>query len=102
MTLRTADGVTLEARIGMPPAQRGGVALCHPHPLYGGDMDNPVVVRAAEVARDLGLATVRFNFRGVGQSTGEHGKGVAERLDVEAALDHLRHDPTRARAVARP
>jgi alpha/beta superfamily hydrolase len=53
-------------------------------------MDNPVVVRAAEVCADLGLATVRFNFRGVGRSTGTHGDGIAERSDARAAIDHLR------------
>ena len=53
-------------------------------------MENPVVVRAAEVCAALGLTTLRFNFRGVGGSTGTHGGGVAERVDVEAAIDHLR------------
>jgi alpha/beta superfamily hydrolase len=52
-------------------------------------MDNPVVVRAAEVAGALGVATVRFNFRGVGGSTGTHGGGAAERRDLAAALAHL-------------
>ena len=63
--------------------------ICHPHPLYGGDMDNPVVVRVAEVCNELGLATLRFNFRGVGASTGHHGHGRDERHDVAAALAHL-------------
>ncbi len=78
--------VTLEARLAAPSAPTGGVALCHPHPLYGGDMDNPVVVRAAEVCRDAGLATLRFNFRGVGASNGTHGEGKGERQDVLGAL----------------
>ena len=84
-TLTTADGVALEALVGEPPTPRGGVVICHPHPLYGGDMDNPVVVRLAEVFGEMGLATIRFNFRGTGQSTGAHGHGVAEQYDVEAA-----------------
>ena len=88
-TLTTTDGVTLEALLATPPAPRGGAVICHPHPLYGGDMDNPVVVRLAEVFGGLGLATVRFNFRGVGRSTGAHGAGVAEQHDVEAARLHL-------------
>jgi len=58
--------------------------------LYGGDMDNPVVIRAVEVAAAAGLATIRFNFRGVGASTGTHGGGVAEQQDLRAALTHLR------------
>jgi alpha/beta superfamily hydrolase len=53
-------------------------------------MENPVVVRAAEVCAGLGLTALRFNFRGVGGSTGTHGGGVAERLDVETAIDYLR------------
>jgi uncharacterized protein len=63
--------------------------ICHPHPLYGGDMDNPVVTRVAEVAQGLGVATLRFNFRGVGASGGQHGAGEAERADVSAALRAL-------------
>ena len=88
-TVGVEPGVELEARVGLGSAPRGGVVVCHPHPLYGGDMDNPVVVRVAEVCGELGLATLRFNFRGVGASTGTHDGGVGERRDVEAALDHL-------------
>ena len=91
VTVLTADGPRLEAAVAVPPGAGAGVVLCHPHPLYGGDMDNPVVIRAAEVAREHGLATLRFNFRGVGSSTGEHGGGQAEQLDARAALDDLRH-----------
>ena len=89
VTLLTHDGVTLEARLGLPPTPAGGVVVCHPHPLYGGDMDNPVVVRVAEVCGELGLATLRFNFRGVGASTGRHGHGRDEQHDLAAALAHL-------------
>jgi alpha/beta superfamily hydrolase len=88
-TLTTSDGVVLEARVAAPPAPRGGVVICHPHPLYGGDMDNPVVVRLAEVGNGLGLATIRFNFRGTGDSTGAHDHGSGEQHDVEAALARL-------------
>ena len=52
-------------------------------------MENPVVTRAVEVAGAAGLATIRFNFRGVGASTGVHGGGAAERRDLEAAVAHL-------------
>ena len=48
-------------------------------------MDNPVVIRVTEVAETLGIATLRFNFRGVGASTGQHGGGEAEVDDVKAA-----------------
>ena len=66
-----------------------GLVICHPHPLYGGDMHNPVVVRVAEVAQGLSLATLRFNFRGVGASGGVHGEGKGEQDDVVAALEML-------------
>jgi uncharacterized protein len=89
VTLAVGDGVSLEARLATPVAPTGGVVICHPHPFYGGDMDNPVVVRVQEVCGGLDLATLRFNFRGVGGSTGVHGEGVAEQDDARAALDVL-------------
>jgi alpha/beta superfamily hydrolase len=89
-SLITGDGPVLEARLAVPPSPIAGVVICHPHPLYGGDMDNPVVVRVREVCADMGLATLRFNFRGVGGSTGSHGGGLDEQRDVEAALESLR------------
>jgi alpha/beta superfamily hydrolase len=52
-------------------------------------MENPVVVRAVEVAREVGLSTLRFNFRGVGRSTGIHAKGDGEQDDLKAALAML-------------
>ena len=67
-----------------------GVALVlHPHPLGGGTMHNKVVFRAAAALNDAGLATLRINFRGVGQSTGEHDEGRGEQDDVRAGLDYL-------------
>jgi hypothetical protein len=67
-----------------------GVALVlHPHPLGGGTMHNKVVFRAAAALNDAGLTTLRINFRGVGQSTGEHDEGRGERNDVRAGLDYL-------------
>src|SRR5215470_3509286 len=71
-------GPTLEASLDLAEPATAGLVLCHPHPLYGGDMDNPVVTRAAEVARALGVSTLRFNFRGVGDSTGTHDEGWGE------------------------
>jgi alpha/beta superfamily hydrolase len=67
-----------------------GVALVlHPHPLGGGTMHNKVVFRAAAALNDAGLTTLRINFRGVGQSTGEHDEGRGEQKDVRAGLDYL-------------
>jgi len=87
--LSVSPGVTLDGRLAIPSRARGGIALCHPHPLYGGDMENPVVVRVAEVCREAGLATLRFDFRGVGASTGVFDEGRGEQDDLEVALDHL-------------
>jgi alpha/beta superfamily hydrolase len=89
-SLQVPGGPSLEGRRWVAPSASAGLVLCHPHPLYGGDMDNPVVVRAAEVAQQAGLATLRFNFRGVGGSGGTHGNGIAERDDVQAALAEMR------------
>lgn len=67
-----------------------GVALVlHPHPLGGGTMHNKVVFRAAAALNDAGLTTLRVNFRGVGQSTGEHDEGRGEQDDARAGLDYL-------------
>ena len=81
----------LEAILKEPREQpRKGVALVlHPHPLGGGTMHNKVVFRAAAALNDAGLLTLRVNFRGVGQSTGEHDQGRGEREDVRAGLDYL-------------
>lgn len=89
VTLAPAPGVRLEALSTIPPGARTGVVLCHPHPLYGGDMHNPVVLRAASACAAAGLGTLRFNFRGVGRSTGSHDDGRGERDDVRSAMTAL-------------
>jgi uncharacterized protein len=63
--------------------------LCHPHPLYGGTMHNKVVYSMATALNQLGYATVRFNFRGVGRSKGTFNHGIGEQRDVEAVIDHF-------------
>ena len=68
---------------------RGAALVCHPHPLGGGTMHNKVVYRAAAGLVEAGLVTLRFNFRGVGHSTGAHDDGDGERQDVSDALDYL-------------
>jgi len=84
----TGTTVTLEGQYqaGEGP---GGVVISHPHPLYGGEMDNNVVWTAARAFQSRGWATLRFNFRGVGRSTGEYGEGLAEAEDVDQALAWL-------------
>jgi alpha/beta superfamily hydrolase len=80
----------LEAILKEPPGEPKGVGLvCHPHPLGGGTMHNKVVFRAAAGLVDAGLITLRFNFRGVGASTGEHNEIEGGREDVRDALDYL-------------
>lgn len=80
----------LEAILKEPRGQRRGVAIvCHPHPLGGGTMHNKVVFRAAAGLVDAGLVTLRFNFRGVGSSTGVHAEIEGGMEDVRAALDYM-------------
>ncbi|MBL8899340.1 MAG: alpha/beta hydrolase [Planctomycetes bacterium] len=71
-----------------PPFRRVAV-VCHPHPLHGGTMNTTVVHRMAKGLRREGYATLRFNFRGVGQSAGVHDEGRGERADAATALEHL-------------
>jgi alpha/beta superfamily hydrolase len=76
-----------------------GAVVCHPHPLYGGSMENPVVLALVAGLRQAGLTTLRFNFRGVGRSTGEHGNGVAECEDLRAATSYLLESTSVERVV---
>jgi len=59
--------------------------VCHPHPLYGGTMDNKVVTTVARALQQVGIPTLRFNFRGVGASAGVFDQGVGETADADAA-----------------
>ncbi len=71
--------------------------VCHPHPLQGGTMSNKVVTTLARVLSDLGLWSVRFNFRGVGQSTGQYAKGDGESEDALAVINWIKQQfPGRA------
>lgn len=64
--------------------------VCHPHPLFGGTMHNKVVYRLARAFRSQGAVVLRFNFRGVNLSEGEHDQGVGEIEDARTALAVLR------------
>lgn len=99
----TSDGIELEAEAAWPSSPRpqsagsddgssGGTAaavavLSHPHPLYGGDMWNPLVDHLFRALPASGIAALRYNFRGTGRSGGSHDDGKAERLDAAAAFD---------------
>jgi alpha/beta superfamily hydrolase len=82
-------GITLEGRLSVGAAP-GGAVITHPHPLFGGDMANNVVLTAARALAARGMSALRFNFRGVGRSTGVYGGGVDEAADVAAALEFLK------------
>jgi uncharacterized protein len=85
-----ANTVQLEARLKEPKGNlRGAVVICHPHPQYGGTMDNRVVYRAGKAVVEAGFAALRFNFRGAGNSTGQFDQGLGEKDDVAAALDWM-------------
>ena len=82
--------ITLEGLLSVPAqAPRIGAVVCHPHPLYGGEMHNNIVSALVDAFRSAGIATLRFNFRGVGNSEGEHDEGNAEVDDVKAAVTFL-------------
>ncbi len=78
---------------GLLTRQNGkkGIVVTHPHPLYGGDMYNPVVETIASAFQKKGYTTLRFNFRGVGQSQGKYDNGQGEQQDVCAALAYLKN-----------
>lgn len=83
--------ISLEGVLHLPDSESPypAVVVCHPHPLYGGDMDNNVVVMICQALVTQSIVALRFNFRGAGGSGGNFGGGVKEREDVEAALDYL-------------
>jgi alpha/beta superfamily hydrolase len=87
--LDTADGLALAADLVVPAQCRGGAAVAHPHPLFGGDRRNPVVRVLADALEAADLAVVTFDFRGVGASQGVHDDGDGERLDLLAALESV-------------
>lgn len=84
----TGDGLELEGLLDITSGQCG-VVIVHPHPLYGGDMVNPVVESLSIVYKRKGYSTLRFNFRGVGNSQGVYDDGVGEQKDILAAIQLL-------------
>lgn len=94
-----AGSLTLEGRLSAPPGAAIAVVICHPHPQYGGDMDNEVVAGLTDHLQRGGIATLRFNFRGTGNSQGEYAHGVGEVDDVKAAAVLLRDESGRRRVA---
>lgn len=83
-----AQDVTLEGMLHAGNAKRAAIIL-HPHPVYGGDMNNHVVVTIARAYQQKGWTTLRFNFRGAGGSGGRFDHGIGERTDVQGAIGYL-------------
>jgi alpha/beta superfamily hydrolase len=81
----------LEGMMAIPegPGRFPTVIICHPHPLYGGSMDNNVVCSLFETLMQASFVSFRFNFRGVSGSQGEFGQGIGEQADVEAAISFI-------------
>lgn len=80
----------IELAIDAPAEVRYIGLVCHPHPLFGGTLDNKVAQTLAKALRDLGCAALRPNFRGVGRSAGNHDHGIAETEDMLAVVDYAR------------
>ncbi len=91
LLLGPAGRIEAHATVPEPADARPAVALiCHPHPLHGGTMHNKVVTILERSLRELGAKTLKFNFRGVGQSTGVFDDGRGETLDCMACAQWLR------------
>lgn len=85
---------TLEGRIVVNESRRRWAVLCHPHPRFGGSMNNKVITTVERALQQKGWNTLVFNFRGVGRSEGDYAQGVGEQADLLAMLDWLRtHHP---------
>ncbi|GBE23580.1 alpha/beta hydrolase family protein [bacterium BMS3Bbin01] len=86
----TESGVRLEARWDEPDVATGVVVFCHPHPQAGGTMHVPLMHRVTQGLVERDFAVLRFNFRGVGASTGTWDRGEGEIDDVAAAVQDAR------------
>jgi alpha/beta superfamily hydrolase len=86
----TGHAGKMECLLDLPEEAPRGIALvAHPHPLYGGTMENKVAQTLARTFVALGYATARFNFRGVGESEGVHDRGIGEVDDMAVMLAHM-------------
>jgi uncharacterized protein len=89
------DGLVLEGIFTLPKPQGRaiGLVLCHPHPLYGGNMENAVIRALDRAFAAANFGVLRFNFRGVGDSQGQHDEGIGEQKDIKGALAWLAAQP---------
>lgn len=96
LTLQGAAGAIQALRdpaaVAIGQAPRGVAIIAHPHPLFGGTMDNKVVQTLARAFVHCGWTAVRFNFRGVGQSAGEHDHGTGEAQDFLSVVQQVAPD----------
>ena len=83
-----SNRLEIEGRLAAGDYPKGAV-ITHPHPLYGGDMHNNVVAAVSRTYQRIGCTTLRFNFRGVGNSQGNYDDGIGEQEDVRAAVAYL-------------
>ena len=83
-----SDQIEIEGLLEEASSNRGAV-ITHPHPLYGGDMNNHVVEKVHQAFRHRGYTTLRFNFRGTGLSQGHYDDGIGEQIDLTAAVEFL-------------
>lgn len=84
-----SQGLAIEGRLAVSQGARSAVVVCHPHPLYGGNMENSVVRSVVQRLQQEGVATLRFNFRGAGRSEGRYDEGNGETADARAACHYL-------------
>lgn len=75
------------------------VVVCHPHPQHGGTMDNKVVTTVARAARESGLDSLRFNYRGVGKSTGDYGNFDGECEDFDSILKWVESETNKTKLI---
>ena len=87
--IRGAAG-SIEIAADAPASPLAVAVIAHPHPLYGGTMDNKVVTTLERALRERGAATFRFNFRGIGASEGVHDEGRGETDDMVAVIEHAK------------
>ena len=83
-----SEGLLIEGLLCMQEGERG-VVITHPHPLYGGTMYNQVVETLVTIYQGKGFSTLRFNFRGTGDSEGVYDQGKGEKADVRSALRYM-------------